>query len=743
MSQFRLAATIWSMLKFTRLAPILAACLSFSVAASAQHRKLTLEEIYHPDKSIQFSGVRLSALRWLNDGRHYLQRGSGGVPLLKVEADTGESEPFFDAEQMMQSFAELEGFTAAVAREAVFQGNLQVSPQEDGILIATSGDLFFYDLKERRLQELTRTEAVESVATFSPDGRQAAFVRENDLYVVEAATGLERRLTFDGSEDRLNGILDWVYQEELYGRGNFRGYWWSPDSASIAFLQLTQESVPRFTVVDHIPVRLELETTPYPKAGDPNPEVRLGKISVRDGAIQWIDLSSYGTESILIVRVGWSPQGRLYFQVQDREQTWLDFLVCDSGTDSPRKLFRETSPTWVERGDDPVWLQDEGFLLLSERSGWKHLYHFNSAGEMVRQVTDGEWDVRSLHGIDASEEWAYLSGTLDGAVDERVYRVRLDGAKLQRLTERPGTHRPRFSPNFSRFLNTWSDLQTPPQVRLKRTDGSLVRTVEKNRVKVLDEYRWGAVERLRVETRDGFPMEAILIKPPDFDPGQRYPVMAYAYGGPYAPRARNNWQGSTYLWHQFLAQEGYLVWICDNRSASGKGIRSAWPIHRNLGELEAQDLEDGLEWLREQPFVDPDRIGLWGWSYGGYLTAYAMTRSSSFKIGIAGAPVTDWRLYDTIYTERYMGTPQNNPEGYRNSSVIEAAGNLQGRLLLIHGTMDDNVHLQNTLKLAYALQKAGKEFELMLYPRSRHSVSDPNQSYHMRRMMFRFIQEGL
>lgn len=743
MSPFRLAATIWSMLKFTRLAPLLAACLSFSVAASAQHRKLTLEEIYHPDKSIQFSGVRLSALRWLNDGRHYLQRGSGGVPLLKVEADSGESEPFFDAEQMLQSFAELEGFTAAGARKAVFQGNLQVSPQEDGILIATSGDLFFYDLKERRLQELTRTEAVESVATFSPDGRQAAFVRENDLYVVESATGAERRLTFDGSEDRLNGILDWVYQEELYGRGNFRGYWWSPDSASIAFLQLTQESVPRFTVVDHIPVRLELETTPYPKAGEPNPEVRLGKISVRDGAIQWIDLSSYGTESILIVRVGWSPQGRLYFQVQDREQTWLDFLVCDSGTDSPRKLFRETSPTWVERGDDPVWLQDEGFLLLSERSGWKHLYHFNSAGEMVRQVTDGEWDVRSLHGIDAAEEWAYLSGTLDGAVDERVYRVRLDGGKLQRLTERPGTHRPRFSPNYSRFLNTWSDLQTPPQVRLKRTDGSLVRTVEKNRVKVLDEYRWGAVERLRVETRDGFPMEAILIKPPDFDPGQRYPVMAYAYGGPYAPRARNNWQGSTYLWHQFLAQEGYLVWICDNRSASGKGIRSAWPIHRNLGELEAQDLEDGLEWLREQPFVDPDRIGLWGWSYGGYLTAYAMTRSSSFKIGIAGAPVTDWRLYDTIYTERYMGTPQNNPEGYRNSSVIEAAGNLQGRLLLIHGTMDDNVHLQNTLKLAYALQKAGKEFELMLYPRSRHSVSDPNQSYHMRRMMFRFIQEGL
>jgi dipeptidyl-peptidase 4 len=739
---FRFAATIWRMFKSSRLALLFVAFLAFS-AASAERRPLTLEDIYHPDQRIEFSGARLNVIRWLNDGRHYLQRGSGGDRLLKVEADSGESEPFFDADALTQAFSELPGFTLESAREVVSRGRLEVSSQEDGILIATSRNLFYFDLGEGRLQTLTRTEEPESEASLSPDGRRAAFVRGNDLYVVDTASGEERRLTIDGSEDRLNGILDWVYQEELYGRGNFRGYWWSPDGRSLAFLQLTQESVPRFTVVDHMPLHLELETTPYPKAGDPNPEVRLGRASVGDGEVQWIDLSAYEGESILIVRVGWTPQGLLYFQVQDREQTWLDLLVCDDPNGSPRKLFRETSPAWVARGDDPVWLSDGGFLLLSERSGWNHLYRFNADGGLIGNLTSGEWEIRSLHGVDAAEEWAYLTGTLDGVADEMVYRVRLNGGEVQRLTERPGTHRPRFSPDFSRFLNTWSDLLTPPQVRLKRSDGSLVRMVQENRVEALDEFQWGSVERMQVNTRDGFPMEAILIRPPDFDPERRRPVVVHVYGGPSAPRTRNAWQGANYLWHQFLAQQGYLVWILDNRSASGKGIRSAWPIHRNLGALEAQDLEDGVQWLRAQPYVDPDRIGLWGWSYGGYLTAYAMTRSKSFKIGIAGAPVTDWRLYDTIYTERYMGTPQNNPDGYRDSSVIEAAERLHGRLLLIHGTLDDNVHLQNTLKLAYALQKAGKDFELMLYPRSRHSVSDPNQSYHMRRMMFRFIQEGL
>jgi dipeptidyl-peptidase 4 len=271
----------------------------------------------------------------------------------------------------------------------------------------------------------------------------------------------------------------------------------------------------------------------------------------------------------------------------------------------------------------------------------------------------------------------------------------------------------------------------------------MARVIEENSVVALKQYKLSRPEFLQVKTRDGFVMEAMMIKPPDFDPKKKYPVWSFTYSGPHAQSVRNSWGGPNFLWHQMLAQKGYLIWVCDNRTASGKGMESAWPLYKNFGELELRDLEDGVAWLKSQPYVDGARIGINGWSYGGFMTAYALTHSTSFKIGIAGGSVTDWRDYDTIYTERYMGTPQNNPEGYVKSSPVHAAKNLHGKLLLIHGTMDDNVHMQNTIQFVYELQKAGKPFELMLYPKSRHGVIDPLLVKHMRELMTRFILENL
>jgi dipeptidyl-peptidase-4 len=324
-----------------------------------------------------------------------------------------------------------------------------------------------------------------------------------------------------------------------------------------------------------------------------------------------------------------------------------------------------------------------------------------------------------------------------------VYRVRLDGSGLERLSSEAGTHSPLFNKQLTHYIDTWSDLTTPIQTRLMDSSGAQVRVIDANPADQLAALKLPQPELLKVSTRDGFEMEAILIKPPDFDPTRKYPVMSHTYSGPHAPRVVNRWGGDAYLWHQYLAQQGYLIWICDNRTASGKGAVSAWPLHRNFGELELRDLEDGLDWLKQQPWVDGTRIGLWGWSFGGYMTSYALTHSNSFKLGIAGAPVTDWLLYDTVYTERYMGTPQNNPEGYRKSSVLKAAGNLSGKLLLVHGTTDDNVHLQNTIQFIYQLQLAGKEFEMMLYPRNRHGFTNQAQIYHMRKLMTDFIEKGL
>jgi dipeptidyl-peptidase-4 len=280
-------------------------------------------------------------------------------------------------------------------------------------------------------------------------------------------------------------------------------------------------------------------------------------------------------------------------------------------------------------------------------------------------------------------------------------------------------------------------------MRLYSTTGQLVRGINENKVTALEDFKLGTPELLQVKTRDGFMMEAMMIKPPDFDPTKKYPVMSFTYGGPHAPQVRNAWGSNTYMWHQLLAQKGYIIWVCDNRTASGKGAESTWPVFKNFGELELRDIEDGLTWLKGQPYIDGSRIGIWGWSYGGFMTSYALTHSKSFKIGIAGGSVTDWRNYDTIYTERYMGTPQNNPEGYKHSSPVNAAKNLNGKILLLHGAIDDNVHMSNTIQFAYELQKAGKQFQLMLYPKQRHGVVDPLLLTHMRQAMTDFILANL
>ncbi|HEY6118322.1 MAG TPA: prolyl oligopeptidase family serine peptidase, partial [Pyrinomonadaceae bacterium] len=364
-------------------------------------------------------------------------------------------------------------------------------------------------------------------------------------------------------------------------------------------------------------------------------------------------------------------------------------------------------------------------------------------GKLVKQITDGKWEVSSLEGFDEDRERIYFTATEHSAIAANAYRINVDGTGLMRITDGEGSHHLNLSPAFNLFVDTWSDVNTPTQTRLVSTEGKLVRVIEENRVPALSQYKLGRAELLQVKTRDGFPMEAMMIKPPDFDPNKKYPVLEFTYSGPHAPQVRNGWGGPTYMWHQLMAEKGYIIWICDNRTASGKGIEPTWPVYKNFGELELSDLEDGLTWLKSQPYVDASRIGIWGWSYGGYMTSYALTHSTSFKVGIAGGTVSDWRNYDSIYTERYMQTPQNNPEGYRNSSPVFAAKNLHGKLLLIHGAIDDNVHMANTIQFLYELQKAGKQVQLMLYPKSRHGVTDPILVKHMRQMMTDFILANL
>ena len=734
--------------------------------ASAQEKLLTVDEIFSPDPAVRvpFGGSTVR-VTWTADGRSFRQLRDGR--LVRVNAETGEATPFFDDKRFAAALVTAAGMSTTDANRISNSITLQFDKSESAILLNQANDLWHYTIATGNLKRLTNSNEEEAEADFSPDGKWISFVRANDLFVVGVENGREKQLTRDGSKNIYNGSLVWVYEEELYGRGNKRGYWWSPDSSKIAFLRLDDSKVPPFIIPNDTVTDQVIENTPYPQPGDPNPVVRLGVADVlrssfgpnagripgigrrlpssvqRFGdAVKFADLSAYRPEDLLIARVAWNNAGSVVFQALNREQTFLDLnAMLPNG--KVEKMMQETTAAWVEVYDNPEFLKDGSMIWQSARNGWRHLYLYDSRGQLTRQLTNGKWEIRNFYGVDPDNLWAYFSATKDSHIAENVYRVKIADGTVERISQGNGSHSALFNPTFTHYVGGWSDVNSPAKQRLNKADGSVVRMINENQVDALAQYKLGPADFLNVKTRDGFEMEAMMIRPPEFDANKKYPVLIYTYAGPHAPQVRNGWGGSRYMWFQMLAQKGYVVWVCDNRSASGKGEESAWPIYKRMGELELRDIEDGVSYLKSLTFVDPERIGMFGWSYGGFMTSYAMTHSKSFKMGIAGGTVSDWALYDSIYTERFMLTPQNNQAGYDRTSVLKAAKNLHGRLLLIHGSMDDNVHMQNTTKLIYELQKAGKQFDLMLYPTQRHGISNPAQVHHWYSMMTDYVLRNL
>ncbi|OYT72529.1 MAG: hypothetical protein CFK52_04855 [Chloracidobacterium sp. CP2_5A] len=757
----RLGVLLSAFLALLTLASLMPSLAQPALAARQKAAKqLTLESLFDPVQRVNFTGS-LPRLVWLPDNKHYLAFETNAQTrqseAVRVEAMTGKRAPFHDPAAMRQAL-EAAGMspdgarTAAGLRSVVFDADFRRA------LIGADNDLYLYDFTANRARRLTDSpDAAEEEYDFSPDGKRVSLVRNHDLFLIdlEAEPPTERRLTQDGSTSVFNGVLDWVYEEEVYGRGKRRGYWWNASGTLLAYLRLDDTAVPVHVLADDLPFRQRVEKTHYPQAGDPNPLVSLHVVTC-DGERAEVNLEAYPADDRIVTRVGWHPRdaNRLLFEVQNRRQTFLDLAATTvrlleslpslPRPDAPERLLREASSTaWVEVVELPTFLPDGSFLWQSDETGFRHLYRHAADGKRLRAVTQGEWDVRELYGV--ADGMAYFAAAAHSPIANHIYRVRLDGTGLTRLSQMEGTHEADFNADCTAYFDTSSAAATPPQISLRRADGSLLRVVADNAEAraLAAEYGVTPPEFRQVKTRDGFQMEAMLLRPPDFDPRKKYAVWCYAYSGPGAQSVVDRWGGQRMLWHQLLAQRGYLVWVCDNRSASGKGMRSMAAVYGRLGELELRDLEDGVAYLKTLPFVDGDRIGLWGWSYGGYMTAYALTHSAAFKCGIAGAPVTDWRNYDSIYTERYMKLPQDNPEGYERSSVVSAAERLRGPLLLIHGLMDDNVHPRNSVQLIDALQKADRPFEFLAYPQSRHGVVTPYRVKHLYGRMLAFIERHL
>ncbi len=705
---------------------------------------LSLESLYHPTKKIPFTEWPKTRFAWMPDGALLATKtGEGKLSITRMDLKKNVSAAYVEPDQAVAELVKL-GANQETAKQSVQRGAFTWDKDFHQFIVAVDSDLYQIELGTEGLKarRLTSSKEAKDDPTFSPDGKKVAFLQGNDLYAVDLGTGKETRLTTGGSETLFNGRLDWVYQEEVYGRGTFRAFWWSPDSQRIAFLSLDESKVPVYTLVDDRGVPQKLLTARYPKPGDPNPIARLGVVDL-NGQATWME-DPYPGKETLLVQVGWDPKGLLLASYQDRLQTWLELRRFEGTTSS--LMLRESGKTWQERLPLPTFLKDGGFITESDRTGHRHLYRYDKKGKLLRAITAGTWEVRELFGVDEKLKRVYFSASENNPAGLDGYSADLEGAVpnglMTRHTLRGGTHRLKFSPDFQVAVDTWSDAHSPTQVGLVNADGRVLKALDAHVTKEFKDIRFGHVEFQTVLTKDGFPMPTMLVLPPDFNLSKKYPIIQHIYGGPQAPQVLDAFSPSM-LWYHFLAQQGYVVWVCDNRSASNKGLASAEGIYKRLGEQELQDQLDGLEWLGRKPWADMSRVALEGWSYGGFMTAYALTHCHKYKLGLVGAPVTDWRLYDSIYTERYMGFPGENAAGYDATSVLKAAKNLHGKVLLFHGTLDDNVHPQNTIQFLDALQKADFTADTVLLPGSSHGPSAPQHVYAVMQARWDFIQKNL
>jgi dipeptidyl-peptidase-4 len=690
----------------------------------AGQKALTIERIFSDPP---LDGTLPKQVRWLPDGRRFsfletIGEGKGAHSSLWVEdAGSGARDRLLE-ERELSSFGE--GAQAVTPR----LGRYRWSPRGDAVLLSGGGDLFLVSLPDKRIRRLTATAAKEELGEFSPDGRWVSFVRDNDLYVLNLASNAEERLTSDGSPNHLNGKLDWVYEEELAGRKPI-AYAWSPDSRWLAFLTFDETKVPEYPIEDRLPVHPRTSEQHYPQPGDPNPSVGLSVIEVHatGGVPLRFTYALSGSEAEYLARFGWTRGGdSVWFVELNRVQTQLSLKKLDMSSGSVTTIFGMSDPSWLNIGGDPRWVSRDTFFWTSESSGYRHLVTVDAANgvHLARAITHGAWEVTDFVGKEPQDPWIYFTATQAGPLERQLYRVRADGSRMERLTAEPGTHHVEMAQGGRYMLDTYSTASRPPELRVLDRDGRLVRNVRPVEPPTLAGYALGTIEFVMVEGADGTPLYGSLIKAADFDPKKRYPVVVYVYGGPHAQVVRDAWGGQRALFHRYLASRGFLVFSLDNRGSAGRGRAFEHALLGRFGKVELEGQLAGVAYLKTLPYVDGSRIGIWGWSYGGFMTCYALTNSSGvFKAGVAVAPVTDWRLYDSIYTERYLKLPSENPDGYRDSSPITRAEDLSGALLLVHGTSDDNVHWGNTVAFIDRLYKAGKVYDLQLYPNLKHDIA--------------------
>ena len=602
--------------------------------------------------------------------------------------------------------------------------NDAVSPDMNSVIIVIDNDLWYFKKGDKELRQLTKDTVPEVNARFSPDGRRIAYTKNKDLYVYDLQTGRETRLTTDASARIYNGYSSWVYMEEILGRpSRYAAFWWSPDGSRLAYLRTDETDVPIFTLN-----RLDqedglhgtLEQVPYPLPGDPNPKVKMGIADIASGITTWVK-TDYSVDQY-IAWPFWTPDSKkLAIQVVPRDQNEIKFILADPATGDFTTIYTEGRKTWVDFFENVYVMKNgTGFILRSYRNDWNNLYYYGWDGRLISQLTDFNWSVNELERVDEDAKVVYFTGSGPESTDVHFFRVGLDGRNLLQITSGPGTHNVSVSPGGSYFIDTWNNILTPGSIVAYDRKGKQIREIYKFEQKPFDPAKNSKAEMVKIKTSDGlFDMPAIITYPLNFDASKKYPIIFTIYGGPDSKNiSSNSWQGNSPSWY---SRNGIVTFTVDHRGSGQFGKRGLDYLYRSLGKWEILDYEDAVRWLLEKPWSDKTRIGITGSSYGGYMTCLALTKGADYWThGFAGSSVTDWRLYDDIYTERFMDTPKDNPEGYKDGSAVTWADEYKGKLYLIHGDIDDNVHMQNSIYLISKFEDEGKIFRFMLYPDCRH-----------------------
>ncbi len=671
-------------------------------------------------------------ITWIDGGDRYsfIQTTDGNQEIWIVDPGSGEKELAFSSHDLVfpgtdEAFRYRSFQWTRDSRYILFQTRFNPVWRYSG-----NADYYRYSMEDHQL-ELVASQAY--TAEVSPDGSLVGFEKDGDLYVYSFKTGQETRLTNDAGQSFYNGRFGWAYEEEF---GLVQGWSWSPDSRYIAFWQSDEREVPVYQLTDFSGMHPEYEKIPYPKVGDPAPLVRIGVIDVTRGTKQWMDLDLRGG---YVPRIYWTNrENTLAVQTMNRVQNHLELLFFDVTTGEGRKVMEETSDSWVDvfdffSGTLHLMYFPEGldeFFWISDRDGWSHIYRYDYDGNLLGQLTAGEWEVIRIEAFDVKKKSLYFTSTENSPLERQLYSMGLNGKKKKKLTAVPGTHRVNVSPNGKYYVDSYSNVSLPTQVEMWTTSGKKLRVLENNQ-EVLDyvkEHVYAPKELFSFVTSDGQALDGYFIRPMDFDSTKAYPLVLMVYGGPGAQSVYNSWGGGG--WDQYLAQEGYVVAGVNNRGSGGYGDDFEKGVYLNLGTWESHDFVETAKYLAGKSWVDGDRMAIRGHSYGGFTSSYTMlTHPGVFRVALVGAPVTDQRLYDCIYTERYMGLLEENEEGYEKSSVINYAGNLDGKMLIAHSLMDDNVHPQNTFQLVKALIDNGKDHDLKIYPPGSHGVSYNFQSY--------------